>query len=170
MGQIKQLARRHFSGAEADIASLTTPFVGDKYFATDTGRSFFYTGSAWNAMIVEGAIDHTWEGDDANNREIDLGDDYDFIFIFIEESKTNVVDHPFLGHAFKTCYGLSWNDGAANNVKHVSMAAANAYFQGKMFGGDSTKIKLGTTGNDADGLNKLNETYRLIGFKFQTMI
>lgn len=170
MGQVTTLKRRHFSGVEADMASVVSPAIGDKYFASDTLRSFFYTGAAWKAMTVEKAIDHTWEGDNTNNREIDLGDDYDFILIHVEEDHASNSDHPGLAIAFRSLYGLFYNLASGTYVRHLSMATTNVNWQGKMFGGDITKIKLGSTGNAAIGLNLTGQTYRLIGFKFQAMI
>lgn len=170
MGQVVQFKRRHFSGAVADMADVVNPAIGDKFFATDTFQSFFYTGAEWIRGSLEGMIDHTWEGDDADNREIDLGDDYDFILIFTEESKASTVDHLAQATAFKTYYEVRWVLGAAAHMDSETMAAANVGFQGKMVGGDSTKIKLGSTGNNTLGTNKSGITYRLIGFKFQDMV
>jgi len=118
---------------------------------------------------LEKAIDHTWEGDDNNDREIDLGDDYDFILIFLEESKDQIDNHLFLAYALRTCYGLAWNT-ATSIVRNRTMAPVDILFQGKMTGADANKILLGSTGNSDAGTNSSGWTYRLIGFKFGSMV
>lgn len=143
---------------------------------SETGRHIIPGGAEDENAVGIGtngtdAIDHTWEGDGTDDREIDLGDDYDLILIFLEESKAVNVDHLALAYAFRTAYGVMPNTSAAPNpVRHYSMAAADAFFQGKMTGGDADKIKLGSSGGVTSGVNVDGETYRLVGMKFRGIV
>lgn len=119
---------------------------------------------------VEASIDHTWEGDDSNNRVIDLGNDYDLIEITREESAGASSNHLVMARAFRTEFGVSYANGAGQTVRHASMAAAGSYFQGKMTGVDANKIKLGTTGSSSYGTNITGQTYRLRGIKYKGML
>lgn len=170
MAEVKRHRKNHWNGLDADRNDVPAPSIGDTYSSTDNGKHYYWNGSAWKRGLVETVVDHTWEGDDANNREIDLGDEYDFIQIFEEEAKASNVDHLGMAWAFKTYYGGLYNIGGSSDVRHTSMASTDVQFQGKMTGVDSTKIKLGSSGNLAQGTNFLNMTYRLIGFKFQDMV
>lgn len=115
------------------------------------------------------SVDHTWEGDDVNNREIDLGDDYDWIFIYYEESAAFGVDHLALAYAFRTVYGTFRQIAGVTAMLSDAQVSADSYFQGKMTGGDANKIKLGTVGSSSAGTNVSGKTYRLIGLKFDSM-
>ena len=111
----------------------------------------------------------TYEGNDANNRELDLGDDYDLVLIFLEESMDGGATHLALAHAVKTTYGFFYHNGAATETRHNAMAAGNGGWQGKMTGGDADKIKLGSVGAAAEGTNKSGWTYRILALKFGTV-
>ena len=121
------------------------------------------------SRIVEEAIDHTWPGDGTDDRVIDLGADYDMIRIWNEESRYYDVDHAVEATAFKTFYGILYQDGVAEKTKHKQLAVANGTWQGKVAGGGGTTIKLGSNGTTATGLNVSGETYRLFALRFSAM-
>ena len=134
------------------------------------------TSSRWRPLgggggggVVSKAIDHTWEGDNTNSREIDLSDDYDLVLIFLEEDKNSNVNHLAMAYAFKNVYGVFVEGGATNDTKHLAMASSDTYWQGKMTGADANKILLSATGNDGRGTNYTGRTYRLVGLKFSSM-
>jgi len=130
----------------------------------DFPDGFKFKGVTVNSQLV--VKDHTWEGDNTNDRVIDLGDDYNLILIFLDESKAENVNHLALAYAFKTVYGSFFEDSTGVRTQHESTAAANAGWQGKMTGADVNKIKLGSNGSANYGTNYLNYTYRLLGLKF----
>lgn len=144
--------------------------VSDSPTVLATQQSIKAYADALPHGVVTKVIDHTWEGDDGDDKEVDLGDDYDFILIFLEESRDANTDHFVMAYAFKNVYGAFSEEGPAlNHTSHKSMASTNNYFQGKMTGGDADKIKLGAVGADQRGANYTGWTYRLIGFKFSSM-
>lgn len=160
MADVTIVNRKHHSGLEADKAGITGAF-GETYAATDSGKLYYWTGSAWKQGLVEKMIDHTWEGDGLDDREIDLGDDYDLIFIFYEEA-TSGMSTWGIAYAFKTVYGIVGETSE-------TMSGANDNFQGKMDGADINKIKLGGNAGSTVGTNRSSKSYRLIGFKFLDM-
>ncbi|MHC4713644.1 MAG: hypothetical protein ACYTAN_10310 [Planctomycetota bacterium] len=117
---------------------------------------------------VAGSVDHTWEGDGSNDRPIDLGDDYDLIFIFLEEPAVAAANHPAMAYAFREAYGHFYEDSLSKAI-HLAMSSADPYWQGKMTGGDATKVKLGSGGGSTIGVNAVGKTYRLVGIKFDSM-
>jgi hypothetical protein len=120
---------------------------------------------------VEKVIDHTWEGDGSTNRVIDLGDDYDLILVWREEDDDTDTDHPAMAYAFGTCYGHFMNQSSPAAAAHRGQAGllSNQSWQGKLFGGDANKIKLGTSGA-GNTFNGSAKTYRLVGFKFTSLV
>jgi len=176
MAEVKASLKKSYTGLDADKADVTGG-IGDTYAASDTGLIY-----AWNPVtlawiqIAPGAgvlaqmIDHTWEGDNTNDRVIDLGADYDFILVFLEETKAENVNHLCLAYAFKDVYGAFYEDATGVRTQHESMVASAASWQGKMTGANTNKIKLGSNGGANWGTNYLNYTYRLIGFKFTSMV
>ena len=71
------LPTHQVDGDKHDAAGLTIGHV-----LTATGAAAFaFQASGGGGGVVSAAIDHTWEGDDTNTRIIDLGDDYDLIFV-----------------------------------------------------------------------------------------
>lgn len=122
------------------------------------------------AYRVEKAIDHTWNGDDANDREIELADDYQLLLLLLQSGSPAGTAHPALAYAFtEDVWGCFHEAGGASDVEHHAGGDADAHFQGKMSAPDATKIKLGSSGGDVDGWNNSGKTYRLMGFKFASM-
>jgi hypothetical protein len=146
--------------------STTTPNIGmSKPAAGDTDWASEVNGNWDKIDTVLKVIDHTWEGDGTNDREIDLGDDYDFIQIWQEEPGAYNADHNGLAYAFRTCYGNIY-EHATSRASHNAMSDANYHWQGKMSGADADKIKCGSGGSSIRGVNYSGYTYRLLGMKF----
>jgi hypothetical protein len=138
---------------------LSKPAAGDTDWASEVNGN-------WDKIdTILKVIDHTWEGDGNNDREIDLGDDYDLIFIWLEEDSAYNEDHNALAYAFKTVYA-NFYEHASYRTSHNCQADANYHWQGKMTGGDANKIKCGTGGSSNRGVNYSGYTYRLLGMKF----
>lgn len=106
-----------------------------------------------------------YAGDDANDRILDLGDDYDVVSIIDSGGNTATSNHIVEAVAVRDTYEVLYNNGAAQTVRHSSMAPADTRFQGKMTGVDSTKIKLGSNGTLVDGTNKGGKTFRIRAWK-----
>ena len=120
--------------------------------------------------VVERAIDFAYVGDGAQNRDLDLGDDYDLVFIWLEESQDITANHLAWAYAFRECYGWAWQ-GAAADMRHRAMAAANLGFQGKRAAPNNNQVRLGNRVAPAQQVdcNFLSWNYRLIGIKFRSM-
>jgi hypothetical protein len=146
--------------------STTTPNIGmSKPAAGDTDWASEVNGN-WDKLdALLKVIDHTWEGDDTNDREIDLGDDYDYIAIWQEEPGAYNADHAALAYAFRSCYG-DFYEHATSRCSHDAQGGVAYFFQGKMTGADADKIKLGSIGDSTRGFNQSGYTYRLLGRKF----
>ncbi len=138
----------------ADLHAATKKYVDDEL-------------SAGGGVLSKVLID-TYLGNDWNDREIDLGDDYDEVHIYLEEDKNYNAHHAVEAYAVRGTYGHSWNHATITAV-HASMADANPYFQGKMTGADVNKIKLGSEGDWATGTNVGGNTYRIIAKKYSTV-
>jgi hypothetical protein len=106
----------------------------------------------------------TYVGNDANSRDIDLGDDYDEIYIYLNYSRLTTEDHLVQAYAIRETYGLSWVDGSDSHIKHRTMADINIFFQGKRAG--TNNITLGTLGNDNRGTNNNGWVYKIIAKKY----
>lgn len=118
--------------------------------------------------IVSKVIDHTWTGNNANNRVIDLGDDYDFILIIMETNKGPTSRGPGLFWALWTAHG-GISDYTGSYAQTFAGTGADTMWQGKLTGGNANKIQLGSTGSLAWGTNCNGYVYRLIGFKFSAV-
>ena len=118
------------------------------------------------AIVIKVLID-TYEGNGTASRELDLGDDYDEIHIYVEENVASTTTHMAEAYAYHTTYGVYYV-GSADEVDHAGMSQANGYFQGKMTGADVNKIKLGT-GTGTSGSNGIGYTYRIIAKKYQNV-
>ena len=96
---------------------------------------------ALNLGKVSKAIDHTWEGDNNDNRVIDLGDNYDWIEVYVEEAYAASSYFIALARAFRTSYGTIWA-ASSDDLRCFSMSSGNNAWQGKMTAADANKIKL----------------------------
>ena len=112
-----------------------------------------------SARVMTKVLIDTYTGNGAANREIDLGDDYDEVHIYLDTSKQYDVLHLAHAYAIRTTYG------AENHQYHRSGASANLIFQGKMTGADANKIKLGTGATD-ESTNRNTWVYRIIARKY----
>ena len=144
---------------------LTKPDAGDTEWASDINTNWDTLDS--NVAVVK-AIDHTWEGNDNNNREIDLSDDYQRVEVFYEEPGSDSQDHLAMAFAFGTCYGF-FQQESGKHCNNFCMSSANSAWQGKMSGADQNKVKCGSDGSYARGTNYNGKTYRLCGMKFSSM-
>jgi len=116
------------------------------------------------AKLCKVLID-TYEGNGTNNRELDLGDDYDEVRIYLEENKDYIADHLAEAYAIGTTYGISLHR-SGSDVEHRSMGICNEMWQGKMTGGDVNKIKLGSNAGYDFGTNENGWTYRIVAKKY----
>ena len=119
-----------------------------------------------SARAMTKVLIDTYEGDDTNDREIDLGDDYDEIHIYLEEVRDYNEHHLAHVYIISNTYGSEAHDGTTNQVVHRAMSDANIHIQGKMTGADVNKIKLGSVGNSIFGTNYNGWTYRIIAKKY----
>lgn len=119
--------------------------------------------------VVEKVLIDTYEGNGDNDRKLDLGDDYDEVRIYVEESKNSSTRHLGEAYAVGATYGVHVTFSADHRGAHLSMGAADTWFQGKLFGGDLNKVLLGDTGGDDGGTNELNWTYRVIAKKYSSI-
>jgi len=138
---------------------LSKPEAGDTDWASEVNGN-------WDKIdtILE-VLDHTYEGDNTNDREIDLGDNYDFIQVWLEEPDSYASDHGALAYAFRTCYGVFY-EHATSRCSHDAQGSNKYFWQGKMTGADEDKIKLGTIGSSNRGFNESGRTYRILAMKF----
>ena len=132
-----------------------------------SATTFGFQASAAGGVVSK-VIDHTWEGNGVADRVFDLGDDYLFILIFLEEDIAENDVNMAMAYSLGECYGLFFERSSAY-VSHPAGSPSDFYWQGKLFGGDANKIKGGTNGNHGRGINKTGWTYRLIGFKFSSV-
>ncbi len=119
--------------------------------------------------VTEKVLIRDYTGDDASNRVIDLGADYDLIIIRTRTSFTQFESHPTEVGSLRDIFWNAYNDATGAKVEHLSMAAASAQYQGKMTGGDANKIKLGTGSGGVHGVNELGVLYRIFAMKFSTV-
>lgn len=106
----------------------------------------------------------TYTGDNANSRELDLGDDYDEIHIVVG-GDVGYTPKLISAWAIQDNYGSGTHFNYGNN-QYQSGTNADTIFQGKMSGADVNKIKLGSTGNGNMGTNYLNRVYVIIAKKY----
>lgn len=123
---------------------------------------------AFSGVIETGVSKHTtvdYTGDGTNNREIDLGDDYDLVLIFLVGTDPS-GNHMALAYALRTgvwggfrfLWGSQW-------IRHDSGANIDNFWQGKMSGADANKIMLSAVGDDQYGTNRTGRDYRVLGLK-----
>ena len=146
------------------------PSAGFTHYNVADGKTYQYTGSAW-VELLGAVLIRKYTGDDTNDREIDLGDDYDYIEIFADESKTRTVDHLVRAWALlDDNYGIIAEDGAASDARSYVHSNGDSRFQGKMTGGDVNKIKLGSAGSTLNGTNASGHLYVIFGRKFSAIL
>lgn len=116
--------------------------------------------------VVEKVLIRDYVGDGTGSRIIDLGDEYDEVEILLNESRAENNDSLVRAYALGTFFGTLVVQGSGSYVFRRSMANAVSYFQGKMTGADSTKIKLGNSGPEIRGTNVNGLNYRIIAQKF----
>ena len=152
-----------------DLVNVTIAGIADGHtLEWDSGTSKWINALASAAGTV--GLNKVYSGTGANNREIDLGDDYDLVLIFSDSSLAGNADHCAMAWAYKTSYGCFSNTGASNDVRSRVAASANTYFQGKMFtSGDEDKIKLGSGGTQQEGTNLSGRDFRIMGLQFGTL-
>jgi hypothetical protein len=112
-------------------------------------------------------LDHTYEGDGTNDRLIDLGDDYDQGWIFMEEVLAGNVEHMALAHWFEDTYGV-FENVAGGPTRHHAMSGGSIYFKGKDV--DPNKINVGGNGAAVGGCNTNGRTYRIVAYKYAAML
>lgn len=120
---------------------------------------------AFSGLVASQVIQGTtvdWAGDDAHDREIDLGADYDVVLVF-ENRNVSGGWHLSMAYALGDLYGLFYNPGVDTN--HMSGTDGAARWQGKMTGADANKILLGSDGTSNQGTNKSGVNYRALGLK-----
>lgn len=125
------------------------------------GRFGAFSGILETGVVKSTVVD--WTGDDANDREIDLGDDYDLVLVFAQ-SAFGSAERLGTAYAVRAFYGIYYND-TTNYIKHLLGAIADTYWQGKMTGADANKIKLGSSGASQEGCNRNTGSYRAVGLK-----
>jgi hypothetical protein len=140
--------------------------IGHVLTALTSSTFGFQAAAGGGGGAIEATVIHDYTGDNTHNREIDLGDDYDLIFVVTRDSRAASVDHAAWGYAIQTVYGYMREDGPNARMQHWAMGAGNSYFQGKMTGADANKVKLGSNGPLAAGLNVAGNLYRIVGLKF----
>lgn len=113
---------------------------------------------------LEGAkiIDYT--GDDADNREIDMGIDADFAIIIPRSSFAQSQNHGALAYALGDAYGGFYNQSSGGLCNHRSMGSGSAMFQGFSTG---SLIKLGSVGSTTTGFNVATKLYTILAVKFR---
>lgn len=135
------------------------------------GEAYWYGGSGayWIPSAASPAISKVlvrdYTGDNTNSREIDLGDDYDYVQIVMgREGITDATPHLHHAWALGTdAWGISYQLSQQESVVGTS---ANSWWAGKMSGADANKIKLGANGTLNIGCNYLNRQYRILAMKF----
>ena len=115
--------------------------------------------------VLEKAMLRDYVGDNTNSREIDLGDDYQWVIVRELGNVGSGTVHNVLGWALTDSYNTLYNAGSGD-IRSTLGSGANSIFQGKLTGGDANKIKLGTSGASADGLNVSGRNYRILALKF----
>lgn len=129
----------------------------------------------WMRRWIEGEVDmidniliDTYTGDGTNNRIIDLGDDFDEVYIYLERDIVKEAHGLAQAWAIRQTYGIIFEDFDDKSAAAVMMAGANAYWKGKLYTtGNESKIQLGSAGGNAWGTNKNTWTYRIIAKKFR---
>jgi len=154
------------SGELADAQPPKAHLLGGAGHTADVLANLNAKVSDATLGILSKVFCDTYEGDDSNDRVLDLGDDYDFVVVSLEESKTIGVSHLGMAYAVRTTYGLFYEDSVSGATRHRSMALTDLLWQGKMAGADANKIKLGSDGSSDQGTNNSGWTYRILAFKF----
>lgn len=70
MVDITEQGRRHFTGLEADMASIPSPVLGDTFSASDSGKRYQHDGANWTKLSYVDrrvAVDDFDEGDFTTN-------------------------------------------------------------------------------------------------------
>ncbi len=122
----------------------------------------FVAPPALGRLVRRAWID--WTGDDVNNRDVDLGEECDLVFVFCRTSRNNSVDHLAQAYAFGDVYGVNYVINS--HPRHYANGAGDAWWQGFQVG--TTNIRCGSVGNDIKGTNADGELYRAVGFRLRT--
>lgn len=133
-------------------------------------RNPAYWEAAGGGGVLGAVLIRDYAGDHANNRVIDLGDDYDRVEIHLRSAKDLNTSHLALALAILTTYEVSVEDAVTRAVEHRTMSFANPYWQGKMTGVDANKIKLAADTTKAGGTNKAGFDYTIIAYKYSTVL
>jgi hypothetical protein len=126
------------------------------------GRFGAFSGILETGVGASKVLDYV--GDDANDREIDLGDDYDVVLV-IEDSNVATANHLALAYAIRDAYGVFFYFSSTPAATHRCGSGGSQYWQGKMSGVDANKIKLGIGGASPYGTNASGVNYRVLGLK-----
>lgn len=51
MGEVKAYRKKHWTGLDADLASVPNPQIGDSYLATDKNKLYYWEGGAWKTGL-----------------------------------------------------------------------------------------------------------------------
>lgn len=51
MGVVTAYRKRHWTGLDADLASVPNPQIGDSYLATDKNKLYYWEGGAWKTGL-----------------------------------------------------------------------------------------------------------------------
>lgn len=126
------------------------------------GRFGAFSGVFETGVAKSTVVD--WTGDDTNDREIDLGDDYDVVLVF-PRAGHGALAHLCTAYALRDIYGAYIFATVVNAVTHTSGSHGETYWQGKMSGADVNKIQLSKVGNSPYGTNASGVTYRALAVK-----
>lgn len=131
---------------------------------TPRGKFGAYSGilASEAAVCASKILDYT--GDDANDRDIDLGDDYDIVLIF-EDSNLVSANHLAMAYAVRDVKGCFIQVGSSTSVSHSTGSSSDTYWKGKLTGADANKIRLGGNGASPYGTNASGVDYRVLGLK-----
>lgn len=118
--------------------------------------------AAAEVNILKKVFMDTYAGNDADDREIDLGDDYDEIHIRLMGDNSLAENHAVEAYAFRDTFGVYFYTTTGDHVRHYTGTDTVNTFQGKMAGADANKVLLGAVGTNAAGFNLSGENYHVI--------
>lgn len=119
--------------------------------------------SVIKSLKIKKVLEYDYVGDGNADREIDLGDDYDYIQLWRNENVT-IADVALGGFAFRSFYDYRQNSVSVGGTQTYHKAEAS-YWLGKMTGADKNKIKLGT--GVSVGLNGSGVNYKIFAMKIR---
>ena len=123
------------------------------------------SGAYWLPEAPGKSVAIEYTGDDANNREIALGDVYHEVEIYAADSRSHAADHVARAHAYRSdathhYYGVLYEVGGSSKTMHRAGASGDELFQGLLVG--NTAVKLGSDGTFLQGTNRLGYAYVII--------